>query len=129
MTNSAPTTAFADETLVLNALNATPTAQNVRGIDGYLPNGSTVEVKSWSTGNRPSIGSMLDGETREDALKRMLVADIYALVAVDENGKYILVISHNEMLAFALQTAQLTRKASKRGGGMKVRMGRKPSRA
>jgi hypothetical protein len=121
---TAPTAALAAENAVLKALNARPSAQNERGVDGYLPDGRTVEVKFFAGSGRPSIGSMLDGESREDAVKRLLVADIYA--AVTKVGVFYM--SHDEMLAFALNASGITRKASKRGGGLKVRFSRGPSR-
>jgi hypothetical protein len=108
--------------MVLSLLNARPTPQNERGVDGYLPDGRTVEVKCFTGSGRPSLGSMLDGETREQAVARLLIADLYAVVS----GDSITYLSHDEMLTFALSATGITRKASKRGGGLKVRFSRRP---
>lgn len=128
MNHSAPTIAMLDEAMVLRMTGAKPTANNTPGVDGILPNGLRLEIKSFSGSGRPSLGSMKDTETLEDAVKRLLVADVYALVAVDANGKYVHFMDHDAMLTFALGATGITRKASKRGGGRKVRFSRKPSR-
>ena len=116
-----------DEVMVLRMVGATPTPPNTPGVDGILPNGSKLEIKSWS-GNRPRLGKMKDGETLAEAVNRLLRADVYALVAVDDRGKYVHFMDKASMKAFCLSTMKVSREASSRGGTPVARFGRKPSR-
>jgi hypothetical protein len=116
-----------DEAFIIRIYGMTPTPPNTQGVDGILPDGRTVEIKSWS-GERPRLGKMKPDETIAEALDRLLRADLYALVAVDEQGKYVAWYDKESMRQFCLATMRVSREASSRGGTPVARFGRKPTR-
>jgi hypothetical protein len=116
-----------DEAMVIRMYGMTPTPPNTQGMDGILPDGRTVEIKSWS-GERPRLGKMKIGESVKEALDRLLRADLYALVAVDDKGKYIAWFTKETMRTFCLNTIKISRESSSRGGTPVARFSRKPIR-
>lgn len=116
-----------DEAFIIRVYGMTPTPPNTPGVDGILPDGRKVEIKSWS-GERPRLGKMKPTETLAEAVDRLLRADLYALVAVDDKGKYVAWFDKESMRAFCLATMKVSRESTARGGTPVARFGRKPTR-
>lgn len=116
-------TGLTREHAYIASVNATASANNTHGIDGYYADGTSFEFKTL-LGSCPSLGGkyVLENERNiRTAIMNYLVAD-WLVIETAENE--YLTMRKTDAVEWLMAHVSLTRMSSKRGGHAKLRINR-----
>ena len=94
---------------------------NQKGIDGFMADGSTVQIKNLEKNKASLSNKMVDGSLLEN-IEHFAVADHF-IINLETSIKFI-ILTKEEFVEWATSRVVIDRKSSKRGGGLKMRIGK-----